>query len=421
MNDIFFLSLCNNRDGYERYYNGINQDGLNQYSRDILRCIKSYYDNNTCDDLRGFRAYLSVAYSALVCGPNGELYNQVLNKLEKELPDPDIVASIEKILLKKDLATRLGHALMRFEESSNTDLYAEVKAIITSPKYAFVADSECLNDEALGDWIKDNVDSNGLSWGLKCLNNYFRPVRGGLLGLVAARVNAGKTSFCCTLGVSWAMSLKLTGDCILHFNNEGKSNAILARYVQCATGYSVEDIIQKGKEQVLKDYREVVGDSTIRVVSAHGFSLEQVEKAIESNKPRIVIIDMLEHIELGKVNSTGDRTDQRLETLAQRLRVMAVQYNCFILATVQLSKDAENVPYPELSMLKDSKTGLQAAADAIITIGQSADMSFANTRFLGCVKSKITKTGAYELRDQVIIDRVTGKYTDPTDQIQKDT
>lgn len=415
MNDITILALMKTRENFDRFYDGINQDSLTQCTRDLLRCMKAYYKATDADTLDDFEFFMSQSYNALMTGASGELYKELLNKVSATTVSEEQLKSMTKFLLNRDFMTKASKLILKASEEPEFDLISNLKTLASNPKYSLSDDDCALTADCLGDWISDNLNSNGLSWGLKCLDDYFRPIKGGLLCLVAARVNAGKTSFCCTLGASWASVLKNTGGMILHFNNEGKSNNIMARYVQVVTGYSVEDIIEKGKDKVLEEFYNKVGKDTIKIVSAHGYSLADVEKAIELYKPKIVIIDMLEHIRIGNTEATGDRTDQRLETLAQQLRMMAVVYDCAIVATVQLSKDAENVPYPELSMLKDSKTGLQAAADAIITIGQSADISFINTRFIGCVKSKITKTGASELRNQVSIDKVTGKYTDPTD------
>lgn len=415
MNDITILALMKTRDNFERFYDGINQDSLTQCARDLLRCIKAYYkatDSSTLDD---FEFFLSQSYSSLIDGASSELYKTLLKKLMETEVSEEQMKSITKFLLNRDFMTKASRLILKASEEPDFDLLGSLKVLSNDPKYNISDDGCALTADCLDDWISDNLNSNGLSWGLKCLDDYFRPIKGGLLCLVAARVNAGKTSFCCTLGASWASVLKNTGGMILHFNNEGKSNNIMARYVQVVTGYSVEEIIELGKDKVLQDFYKKVGKDTIRIVSAHGYALADVEKAIELYRPKIVVIDMLEHIRIGNAEATGERTDQRLETLAQQLRMMAVEYDCAIVTTVQLSKDAENVPYPELSMLKDSKTGLQAAADAIITIGQSSDPAFLNTRFIGCVKSKITKTGAFELRNQVCIDKVTGKYTDPTD------
>lgn len=415
MNDIFILALMKTREGFETYYHGINQDGMTQYARDLLRCMKVYYEDTGAQTLDQFEFFMEQAYATLMQGASSDLYKQLIKSTMEYNIDEGTLKVVGKLLIKKDFASRLGKLVVKASESPEFDLIEATKALVNKQQYSLAGEDSALTEDCLGDWIADNVNSKGFSWGMRCLDEYFRPIKGGLLCLVAARVNAGKTSFCCTLGASWAKMLKRTNGCILHFNNEGKSNNIMARYVQVVTGYSVEQIIDKGKDAVLEEYHNAVGKDTIKIVSAHSYSLADIAKAIEIHKPQIVIIDMLEHIRLGATESTGERTDQRLETLAQQLRMMAVEYDCAIVATVQLSKDAENVTYPELSMLKDSKTGLQAAADAIITIGQSADPSFMNTRFIGCVKSKITQTGATELRSQVIIDKVTGKYTDPTE------
>ena len=62
------------------------------------------------------------------------------------------------------------------------------------------------------------------------------------------------------------------------------------------------------------------------------------------------------------------------------------------MAISQLSADAQDKAYPDLSMLENSKTGKAAEADLIILIGANATMG--DTRILNLPKNKIS--GSHE-------------------------
>jgi replicative DNA helicase len=101
---------------------------------------------------------------------------------------------------------------------------------------------------------------------------------------------------------------------------------------------------------------------------------------------------MLAHVSL-KGQADTMRTDQVLEELYKSARELAVRLDIPVIVTVQMSADAEGVAYPSMSMLKDSKTGVQGATDVIITIGSDAN-SGTNLRFIGQTKNKLIKPGS---------------------------
>lgn len=95
----------------------------------------------------------------------------------------------------------------------------------------------------------------------------------------------------------------------------------------------------------------------------------------------------------GELSNGGQRTDQVLEAQYQWARLLAVKYDCIVMATSQVSADGDGLQYPTLPMLKDSRTGKQGAADVIITIGKVNDPMLVNSRYIGTTKSKKVKTG----------------------------
>lgn len=125
------------------------------------------------------------------------------------------------------------------------------------------------------------------------------------------------------------------------------------------------------------------------------------------------MFDMLDNIKFGGATANnGQRTDQLLEAMYQWGRIIAVKHDCVVLATSQISADGENLAFPTLSMLKDSKTGKQGAADFILTIGYQSQQP--NTRFLGLTKNKLAREGGPKtLNVQAIFDGGRGRYVDP--------
>ncbi len=80
------------------------------------------------------------------------------------------------------------------------------------------------------------------------------------------------------------------------------------------------------------------------------------------------------------------------------------------MATSQVSTDGAGLQFPDMHMLKDSKTGKQGACDVILMIGKSADPLIEYQRFLSVPKNKLKIEGAEPLRDEVSFNPDRGIY-----------
>jgi len=196
---------------------------------------------------------------------------------------------------------------------------------------------------------------------------------------------------------------------ILWFNNEGPGRNIVMRCFQAALGKTIEEMavlsktpastpeaVAQYKTAIREQYAAALGGraGVLRVFDIHGMWNWEVEDLMRMYKPAMVVFDMVDNIKFGgEANNNGQRTDQLLEAMYQWARLMGVKYDCAVFATSQISGDGDGLQYPTLSMLKDSKTGKQGAADVIITVGTVNDPMLATSRFMGCTKNKRARTG----------------------------
>jgi replicative DNA helicase len=199
----------------------------------------------------------------------------------------------------------------------------------------------------------------------------------------------------------------------------------VTRAFQSALGVTSEELVElvqkaptKGQERfgnaARQQYVKAIGGrgGALRVFDVHDWATSEVEDLIRKYKPAILVFDMLANIRFnGVANNGGERTDQMLEAMAQWARVRGVKYDCPVLANWQLSNDADGIPYPTLGQLKDSKTGVQGAADFILTIGASNDVVLENSRFFGLTKNKLRRAGQpASPRTEVTFDGARGRY-----------
>jgi replicative DNA helicase len=249
---------------------------------------------------------------------------------------------------------------------------------------------------------------------LNALNNSTRPLRPGDFGIVAGRPDQGKTTFITSEATYWAPQLPEDMN-VIWLNNEGPGDRIIPRLYQSALGISMSDMKLMHSEGKLVDaYRAKIGGrlDKIRVFDIHGKTTGMVANILEENKAGIAIFDMIDNI-----HGFGDaaRTDLMLEKMYQWARELMVRLNCIGIATSQISQDGDDMRFPALPMLKDSKTGKQGACDFQLMIGSISDPAFQYSRFLSLPKNKLMRPdGKKDPKAEVQFDPVRARYEDMT-------
>ena len=121
------------------------------------------------------------------------------------------------------------------------------------------------------------------------------------------------------------------------------------------------------------------------------------------------MMDMIDNIKFPGLRADA-RTDQVLEAKYQWARELSVKYDAPVIETSQVSTEGAGLQFPEMHMLKDSKTGKQGACDVILMIGRSNDPMLEYQRFLSVPKNKLKIEGSAPLRDEVLFNPDRGVY-----------
>lgn len=355
------------------------------------------------------------------------LYQAVIEKSMEDI-SPELEAGLMERLVAADTASRVTALLERWNAGDEVDLYAELRSNVE--RFEQQVDRKVKNPQVLDpieDLLKAEENDTGLHWRLPCLNRHIKPLRAGDFAIIAARPDKGKTTFCASELTYMAAQVDslYPGEnrSILWFNNEGPGNKIVMRNFQAALNATTEDLVKlsntpsgdpKWKTKVREDYAAALGGrpGVLRIFDVHDMWNHEVEDIMKAHKPAVVLFDMVDNIKFGgETNNNGQRTDQLLEAMYQWARLMGVKHDCAVLATSQISADGDGVSYPTLPQLKDSKTGKQGAADLIITLGALNDPMLENSRYIGCTKNKLVRTGKKNSPNQeVFFDSQRGRY-----------
>jgi replicative DNA helicase len=329
-----------------------------------------------------------------------------------------VEAGLMDRLVAADTASKLTDLLMKYQEGDEIDLLPALRA--TVEQFELDTNRKVKTpwvQDPIEDLLKDDEHDRGFHWRLQPLDDCMRPLRPGDFGIIAGRPDKGKTTFLTDQLTHFAAQVDdiFPGEnrTILWFNNEGPGNRIVKRLYQSALYATTSEMVEN--KNLRADYLRVTGGrpDIIRVFDIHDFWNHEVEDIIRGLTPALIVFDMVDNIKFGgSVNNNGQRTDQLLEAMYQWARVIGVKHDCVVLAASQISADGENLAYPTLSMLKDSKTGKQGAADFILTLGALDD--FPNNRFLGCTKNKLQREKSPKTpKAEVIFDGQRGRYVEP--------
>lgn len=362
------------------------------------------------------------------------LYSAIIAKSMEDVA-PEIEAGLMERLVAADTAARVTSLLEKWNQGDEVDLYRELRNNVE--RFEQQVDRKVKNPQVLDpieDLLKAEENDSGLHWRLPCLNRHIKPLRAGDFVIVAARPDKGKTTFCAAELTHMAAQVDglYPGEnrSILWFNNEGPGRKIVMRNFQAALGATTEELVKLSNEPadaawnlannkaytsaIRQRYADALGGrpGVLRVFDIHDMWNHEIEDIMKQHTPALVLFDMVDNIKFGgETNNNGQRTDQLLEAMYQWARLMGVKHDCAVMATSQISADGDGVSYPTLPQLKDSKTGKQGAADIIITLGALNDPVLENSRYIGCTKNKLVRTGKKGSPTQeVFFDSQRGRY-----------
>lgn len=227
----------------------------------------------------------------------------------------------------------------------------------------------------------------------------------GMLCVIGARSNVGKSSFHATLCAGpngWASQ----GANILVLCNEERPERIASRYMTAATGMTMQQISND------KDAARSIYDSikqNIKFVDATGRTISWVEGVVKNYKPDIVILDIGSKF---SDHSAATNNHEVLKANAIYARNLGKVYNCLVVYCTQLSAEAEGKIVLNQAMIEGSRTGLAGESDLMVLIARNPPMNDQTEddgmRYLNIVKNKIT--GVHRIIN-CEFDYTTGEYT----------
>lgn len=380
MLDTTLLRVMKNRKDYYALIDLIPEGTLDPNAKVILRNFGMYFEKFPTHDTIVMREFgpRFKAWNPKLKEDEFMVFIRILGNLVAE-PDVDERENIVQELSEYTFMQTMANLTEQFQNGELPDAVAAVSAAFDKyrTRRGIKAKASWI-DTSIGDLLLDEFNDAGLAWRLAALNGSMRRLRPGDFGIVAARPDQGKTSFFASEGTFLTAQLPPDRN-MLWVNNEGPGRRIIPRLYQAALGLTMDqmkDLHSQGRLEPM--YIEKMGRrDRIRVVDIHDITNGQVEAIIEDNNPGLIVYDMIDNI-----RGFGDaaRTDLALEAMYQWARERSVKFDCIGIAASQISVEGDNMMFPGMSALKDSKTGKQGACDFQIMIGSVNDESYRGSR-----------------------------------------
>ena len=336
----------------------------------------------------------------------------------KHFNDPDAIQGIVNSLLERDFEGRCGAILSAYAAGQEVDLVYEVNRLTEQAK-------RHITNSTAADYIDDDISvllsEEGQDYGLKLptqlLKSSIKGLLGGALICMAARPDKGKSSWLAACLTEFAPQLDKYFSPerpMLWLNNEGSGRRIPTRVYQAALNVDSHKLKEYSDDgSIHKRYLDVVGrKDRIKVKDMHGATMAQIEQVVEAMNPCVVVFDMVANFRMGTGVAGGNKTDD-IEAKWQAIREMAVLHDFVAIGTIQVSNEGGNMLYPPYSALKDSKTGVQGAADVILMLGALDSPDMQSIRGLSTPKNKFALPGSPSyVQGDVVFNAATCQFTD---------
>lgn len=400
MIDNMLLVSMRLRGTYDRVKDKIPEDLVSSDTMGILKWygafFKAFPDSDNID-YDAFREFIHLRLNKMPDKMN------LMLALWKEInAKPTYYLSpghLESLIETMWLAGKAGMIASQYQAGEEIDVKEELTAALNAHNSGGL--EEEFDSTPITDILNEFSEEGGFTFRFcGMLRDSLYPVTPGNLIMVAARVNVGKSSLLCRILADWSQQVeKVYGykRPIMYLNNESAVSRIKGRMYQAALKATIPELQNIGDEEKLDNaFRLATNDCEFLFKDIHGWDVSKVESLVKQYEPGILLIDMPANIKLsGKFHNTVDA----VEHIWQSMREWSVLYNTVVIGTAQISIEGDDMLFPSLSSVKDSKGAVQGALDLQINMGYVSSMP--GLRGLGVVKSKRIRPGVGVMQAEV--------------------
>jgi len=376
------LGYCLNIDFFSKVKNKIDREMFDSELREIFDTIvyshTKYERSLSVHELHGI---FNDRNPAMPSSSRNRVQEIITGLIPLESSD-DVHTDLVNNLWLRDKARQIGEKALDIFTGESEE-FGELKKLIEVVEDGRISDKTTYTivDKNLDELLTEEAGDNDFPFKFHLISEHIKGLDRGNLGIIFARPEVGKTTFCCFIASSYIKQ----GFQVVYWANEEPASRIKLRIIQSYFELTKEEMIEK-RFDLLDRYRTEI-EPYLVIMDSVGTSIEEVDEYAKLNKPDIMFCDQLDKF---RIKGEYNRGDERLKETYVTAREIAKRNSCLVWAVSQASYDAHDRQFIDYAMLDNSKTGKAGEADVIIGIGKTGSSEVDNiVRHICVSKNKV--------------------------------
>ena len=376
------LGYCLNIDFFSKVKNKIDREMFDTELREIFdTLVYSHTKYNRTLSVSELQGIFNDRNPAMPNSSRNRVQEIITQLIPLESSD-DVHTDLVNNLWLRDKARQIGEKALDIFTGESEE-FGELKKLIEVVEDGRIGDKTTYTivDKNLDELLTEEAGDNDFPFKVHLINEHIKGLDRGNLGIIFARPEVGKTTFCCFIASSYIKQ----GFQVVYWANEEPASRIKLRIIQSYFELTKDEMIEK-RFDLLDRYRTEI-EPYLVIMDSVGTSIEEVDEYAKLNKPDIMFCDQLDKF---RIKGEYNRGDERLKETYVTAREIAKRNSCLVWAVSQASYDAHDRQFIDYAMLDNSKTGKAGEADVIIGIGKTGSSEVDNiVRHICVSKNKV--------------------------------
>ena len=377
------LGFVLDNDFFTKVSNIVTRDMFTGEMRDVFDVISyAHTQYGTSVNVRELGALFNDRNPAMPDSTR-EKAQELIAELEVGTPDKhDLYLDLVNNFWLRDRARQIGEKAIEIFTGESED-FGGLRQLIDVVEDGRISDKTTYRivDTDFDTLLEDNTGEPDFPFEFDLIREHVPGLDRGNLGILFARPEVGKTTFCSFLAASYIRQ----GFKVVYWANEEPAEKIMLRIIQSFFGKSKDEMVSDKAHLMMRYVSEIKPHLTI--IDAIGTSVEEANDYAKLNDPDVMFMDQLDKFRIGGEYNRGD---ERLKETYVLAREIAKRNRCLVWAVSQASYEAHDRQFIDYSMLDNSRTGKAGEADIIIGIGKTGASDVTNTvRHICISKNKI--------------------------------
>ena len=311
-----------------------------------------------------------------------ELYAIVDALTLRVSPDMSLEMDVVKNFWVRDRARQIGEKAIAIF-TGESEHFGELKTLIDMVEDGRMSDKTTYSemDKGFAELLEGETGEPDFPFSWDLLAENLAGMDRGNLGIIFARPEVGKTTFCAFIASSYIKQKQK----VVYWANEEPAEKIKMRIIQSYFGLTREHMLQQS-DSLAKVYTEDIEPYLI-VMDSVGTSMSELNDYALLNEPDVMFCDQLDKF---RVDGEFNRGDEKLKEIYVTAREIAKRNKLLVWSVSQASFEAHDRQFIDYSMLDGSRTGKAGEADVIIGIGKTGTSEEENTARHICIsKNKL--------------------------------